>query len=519
MSKGLDLQYIKSEFSKIQKYFLIKDYEKVILKTKVLLKKDRTQITFYNYIGLSYRELNKFELAEETFKAGLKINAYASSLLCNLGALYRIWGKYLDAEIIFKRALEINPKDFNALFNFGNLYRDLNKVEMAITHYDKALKINPKNEVLLTSLAATYQIDGNFEKSKEIISLMQTYFPNNVVSDKWFSTMHKYQTNDDHQKKMIEKLKKPEQSIENKIVLNFAIAKSYEDQNEYKLSAEHIIEANKLRFNTFKNFNIKDEINSYTKMKEKFESYKFNLNTEKDKPNLIFIVGLPRSGTTLTHQILSSHSEIFGAGELPILRNIFKDIIKDEDLMTKILNEDQQNNKYLKDLSLNIINQFKQFEQKLIILDKAPLNFIWIGLIKVLFPNSKIIHCKRNLKDTALSIYKNTFEGSTLPWSYDQQSLIEYINFYKNLMIFWEIKLSNEIYHCEYEKLVSDSANEIKKLVNFCNLNWEESCLNHTKNKTPIKTVSIVQARKPIYKNSVNISDEYLKYLDFLGKI
>ena len=519
MIKGLDLQYIKSEFSKIQKYFLIKDYEKVILKTKVLLKKDRTQITFYNYLGLSYRELNQFELAEKTFKAGLKINAYASSLLCNLGALYRIWGKYSDAKIVLKRALEINPKDFNALFNLGNLYRDLNDVQMAITHYNKALEINPKNEILLTSLAATYQIDGNFEKSKEIINLMQTYFPNNVVSDKWYSTMHKYQTNDDHQKKMIEKLKKPEQSIENKIVLNFSIAKSYEDQNEYKLSAEHFIEANKLRFNTFKNFSIKDEINSYIKMNQQFENYKFNLNAEKLKPNLIFIVGLPRSGTTLTHQILSSHSEIFGAGELPILKNNFTNVIKDENLMTKILNGDQQNNKYINDLSLKIINQFKEFEQKLIILDKAPLNFIWIGLIKVLFPNSKIIHCKRNLKDTALSIYKNAFESSTLHWSYDQQSLIEYINFYKKSMSFWQMKLSDQIYHCEYEKLVNDSENEIKKLVNYCNLNWEESCLKHTKNKTPIKTVSIVQARKPIYKNSVNLSEKYIKYLDFLDKI
>jgi len=86
-------------------------------------------------------------------------------------------------------------------------------------------------------------------------------------------------------------------------------------------------------------------------------------------------------------------------------------------------------------------------------------------------------------------------------------------------MNFWEMKLPNEIFHCEYEKLVNDSENEIKKLVNFCNLNWEEDCLNHTENKTPIKTVSIVQARKPIYKSSVNLSEEYLKYLDFLEKI
>ena len=94
---------------------------------------------------------------------------------------------------------------------------------------------------------------------------------------------------------------------------------------------------------------------------QSFENYKFKLDRKKLKPNLVFIVGLPRSGTTLTHQILSSHSEVFGAGELPILRNTFTDLIKDESFIIKILNEDQQNIKYRNDLSLKIINQFKQF--------------------------------------------------------------------------------------------------------------------------------------------------------------
>ena len=139
--------------------------------------------------------------------------------------------------------------------------------------------------------------------------------------------------------------------------------------------------------------------------------------------------------------------------------------------------------------------------------------------IKILFPHAKIIHCKRNLKDTALSIYKNVFDGGSLPWSYNQKTLVEFINLYKELLTFWHNKLPDQIYDCEYENLVSDQINETKKLIKFCNLPWEENCIDYTKNDTGIKTVSISQARKPIYKTSVKLSDKYIDYLDFLKKL
>jgi hypothetical protein len=111
------------------------------------------------------------------------------------------------------------------------------------------------------------------------------------------------------------------------------------------------------------------------------------------------------------------------------------------------------------------------------------------------------------------------YEGWAFPWSYHQQYLIQFINLYKELMSFWHAKIPNYIYDCDYENLVSNPVEETKKLINFCNLGWEESCLDHTKNKTSIKTVSIEQARKPIYKNSVNLNKSYLKYLSFLNQI
>ena len=121
MIKKLDISHIKNEYKKIQNFFLVGNYEKVIEKTKVLLKKDPSQTTFYNLIGLSYKQLKNFELAEKTFNSGLKVNSRSISILCNLGALYRNWERFEMAEEIFKRALEINPKDLNVLVNYANL--------------------------------------------------------------------------------------------------------------------------------------------------------------------------------------------------------------------------------------------------------------------------------------------------------------------------------------------------------------------------------------------------------------
>ena len=519
MIKKLDIPFIKSEMDKIKNFFAVGDYEKVILKTKVLLKKDASQPVFYNYLGVSYRQLNKLDDAERILKTGLKIFPKASNMLNNLGIVYRIGGRYTEAESIFKHVLELNSKDYLALFNYGNLLRDLNKLDEAVEFYNAANDLNPNNETILISLAATYQIMGDFNKSKETLDQYNSIFPKNVVADKMYSSIHKYKENDEHQKSMLSKLNDSAQSVGNKAILNFAIAKSFEDQKNFKTSSQYLLEGNSLRFSLFKNYNFENDTRILKDMKKFFSDFQFNSIESLLKPNLIFILGLPRSGTTLLHQIISAHSAVFGAGELSILNNEFNKMIFENNFIKKILSNEKNDVMFREQLASDILKKFKEYNQNLIILDKAPLNFVWIGLIKILFPNSKIIHSKRNLKDTALSIYKNYFEGSSFPWSYNQDLLIRFINLYKETMLFWHHKIPNFIYDCEYEKLVSDPKNEIKSLIKFCNLDWEESCLDHTKNKTGIKTVSIEQARQPIYKKSVNSSEFYFDFLEFLKKI
>jgi len=218
-------------------------------------------------------------------------------------------------------------------------------------------------------------------------------------------------------------------------------------------------------------------------------------------------------------QIITSHSQVYGGGELPILSNIVKDnFIEGNNSIKDDFYEIIKDPFKITELRTKYFNFIKSFDYNQdYITDKAPLNFRWIGFIRILFPNSKIVHCERDAKNNCLSIYKNLFEGG-LNFSYDEEDIVKYYTYYSDLINFWKSKYPKLIYNTKYENLVSNNVEEIKKIIKFCDLEWEESCLTFHKNKTPIKTMSTAQARRPIYKSSLNSFEKYKDYLKVLEK-
>jgi len=210
---------------------------------------------------------------------------------------------------------------------------------------------------------------------------------------------------------------------------------------------------------------------------------------------IIFVVGMPRSGTSLVEQILSSHSKVYGAGELPFLKQTILDKFNKEFFM-----HDSFSN--LNEISKNYIDNISFLSgTSEYILDKNPLNFIWIGFIKLLFPNAKIIHIKRNSKDTCFSCFKELFEN--LHFTHDQNDLSTFYNSYIDLMSFWNSSLKNYIHTVNYEDLVDSTKSNVIQMLKFCELDFEENCLNFKENKSAVRTISISQVRNPIYKSSV----------------
>jgi hypothetical protein len=298
------------------------------------------------------------------------------------------------------------------------------------------------------------------------------------------------------------------------------MGKAFEDVGDIENSYKFLNEANKLK-NKNTNFDFSKTEKLFNNVIKLFEDiYENFIKKKQNLKRIIFICGMPRSGTTLVEQIIASHSKVNGAGEIHYLSKIIDEFfLRDKKFdKQKIIEGLLEEKNFIFEKYLEFIN-YHNFEKN-IITDKAPQNFIWIGFIKLFFPNSKIIHCSRNPKDNCLSIYKNYFTSETMSWAYDENSIAKYYNQYLKLMNFWKLKFEDSIFDANYEQIVNSPEKEIKKMISFCNLGWENDCLNFYKNrKTPIQTVSVSQASKPIYKSSVNSSKAYAQYLSEMFNI
>ena len=511
----MDTNKISQNIKILINQFNAGNYENVISKGIVLIKKNPEYVILYNLVGSSFQKRGQFVEAAKNFKLGLKLDSKNLSLMNNLAMSYKNLLEFGLAEELYLKIIEANNKYINAYVNLGNLKRDLNKFDDAIKLYKQALDIDNNNPIIFYSLALAYQGIGDFDQTITYAQRALNINSNFTRADQLISQSINFK---DHKEKY-ETLKKKikDVTIQNfeKVDIYFCLAKAEEDLGNIKESSQYLIAGNKLKKELVK-YNITEEINLLKDIKNNFKELSLkNIKSEND--NIIFILGMPRSGTSLVEQIITSHSQVFGGGELPILSNIVKNnFITDNNFsplkFKKIVNDELEINNLRLEF-LKFLKYFK-FDEKYIT-DKSPLNFRWIGFIKLIFPSAKIINCIRDPKNNCLSMYKNLFEGG-LNFTYDQQDLVKYYKYYLDLMNFWESKFSNTIYNVKYENLISNSDHEIKKIINYCNLNWEKNCLSFHKNKTPIKTMSTAQARKPIYKTSINPFDKFKNYLKVL---
>ena len=219
-----DSDYLKSEYKKINKLFLLRKFDLVIEKTKKILKKNSTQIPFYNLLALSYRETGNLFLSEKTLIDALKIKPNDQSLLVNLGSVYRVLIEYKKSEKYLLQALSINPENINAIVNYANLKRDTNNYNESIQMYEKAYKIDDKNPIILINLAGIYQIVGKFSQSQKLLEKLLSQEKKNALAHKMLSTIKKYEIKDNHQTEMLLILKENLLSDSDKATLCFAIS-------------------------------------------------------------------------------------------------------------------------------------------------------------------------------------------------------------------------------------------------------------------------------------------------------
>lgn len=462
-------------------YNQLLNFKKSIQFGKTALNLDNNNSVYLNHLGSCYLKdsfnTDNIIKAKTLFKKSIKNNPLNSSSYSHLSYIYYLNGNVDNALLYSEKAIKLDPNNFTAYIHLANALSSLGKINDAINTLLKSIEINPyafNSYYLLSTL--------NFSFTNKIITFLESSLDSShtLSSDKTYISQVLWYHYD--------KIKNT------KLAINFLnISNSLELDNLSIKNQTFSLNKESLFFN-----NIKEEYNS---------KFKLNLNSNHMNFNPIFILGLPRSGTSLVEQVISSHSLVFGAGERGSLQNIAEDNFYPNNFINfdnKKIND--LRNKYLTDISFHSKNDAKY------ITDKLPHNFLYIGFIKQLFPDAKIIHVKRNKMDVCFSIYSKLFLAN-LPWSYNWNDLLSYYSLYNDLMKFWHITFPDQILDCDYDILVNNPKSSICDILDYCDLSHESSCFNPHLNNRAVFTASSLQVRNKIYSNS----GKWLSYKDFFN--
>ena len=489
-------EILKKKYDKLYKKFAKGEFLEVIDGCKRVLKKRKHQL-FFNLLSIAYQKNGKIEKSIDVMREALSLNPDHPNFLNNIGTCFYKLHKYSEAEKYFKKGLEIDKRHLHILNNLGNLKRETFKIEQSINFYKKVLDIQKDAVPTLFNLVGIYRITNQKEESKlyckKIIELNKKL----TDADRQYSLVHKYSENDPHLNEMIKKINDDDLNNIEKIHLYYGVHKAYEDLKDYENAFKFLKKGNELlKQETKYNFS-KDEkrINNYMNLYKKIKHIKIS-GTHRD---LIFIVGMPRSGSSLIEQILTSHKKVFGGGEIPYIQEITNKIIDEEKIDVSLL--DHYKNEYLTLVS-ELDNSLSVFT------DKELLNFYNVGLILTLFPSAKIINCTRNPVDNCWSIYKNFFPIKT-EFVNDFKDIAKFYKLYLNTMKFWQKEFPKNIFNLNYETLIENPKDQIEKILNFCDLEWDENVMSHHKNSRIIRTLSFDQANKPISKKVSNTIKNY----------
>ena len=485
---------------------------------KKVLIEDENNIDALRFMGILAFKSGNHDIAEAMLTKALKLDPTYSLVWANLAQVFSVTGQLGKAKKSFKNILNMEPRNGLIWAEYGTVLTKLANYKEGRDAYLKALEFKPDSPRVHLSLGHVYKTMGEIDNS--IDSYKNTILQNNLSGEAYWSlaNLKTYSFSENEIIDMEKTLQKDMSDIE-RSQMHFALGKAYEVKKDFDKSFKNYYEGNKVKKGLIKyssddtTDNTKRILNFFNK--ENIQELAKSSTGDRDP---IFVLGMPRSGSTLVDQIISSHSKVDGTQELP---NIIK--------IAAELNTNNQNNypEVLKELDEpKLSNLGKDYiletawarDSAPFFIDKMPNNFIHIGLIKTILPNAKIIDTRRDPMDTCFSCFKQFFARGQL-FTYSLEDLGNYYTDYIRAMNHWQNVYGKDIYTVHYDNVINKTEETIRELIDYCELPFEKECLEFYNSSRPVKTPSAEQVRQPIYKSGLNYWKNYEKHLLPLKKI
>ncbi len=488
-------------------------FEEAIQSFKWLLEIRPDDASAHNDLGNAYLALDDHVNAERCYREALRLSTDISEAYANLGLILQARGNLPEAVDLCRKALDLKPNSAPLHQKLATALEFLGQYDEAITHCDLAQSFDPDYIGAAAAKGRILLKKGKYQECRLIMSPLVDSGRANAETKLVFADACAYLGESDYAVVVLQTLLDEGDLIKReRQQVHAALGRIYDKTESYDLAFMHFQQSNALKIG---NFDLRKHERYVSSLISTFTpDFFLAASGSRQVSELpVFIVGMPRSGTSLVEQILSSHPSVFGAGELGDIQILTRKLSKLHVLVgypqcLNLMSTDEVAN-----LALTYLQKLRDLSiDALRIIDKMPHNFMHLGLIQLLFPKARVIHVSRNPLDTCISCYTQEFT-SAHSYAYDLKILGEYYKQYERLMQHWMKVLSIPILHVQYEDLVENQESISRKLIEFCGLEWNDCVMNFHQSNRDVATASYDQVRQPMYRKSVQRWKNYEPHL------
>lgn len=484
-----------------------------------ILREEPQNVDALRMLGILVYSEGRIDEAERLLRRAVSAAPDFVGAIIDLGATLREQSRIEEAIECFRRATRLEPGNVKAHYQLGQILSPAALSNEAIDCYRRVLELRPQHGGALLGLGHVLKTMGRQEEAVESYRNCIAAKPERGEVYWSLANLKTYRLTDADIVEMKDRVVAGGLSDESHVNFLFALAKAHDDRGDFDTAWDYYTEGNAKRRMLERWDPVRYEMNNDAII-EVFDREFLQQNTGLGNPDPapIFIVGLPRSGSTLLEQILASHSMVEGTAELPYIKRVELSLSKNRaDGVNYPFAVRELKEQHFRSLGQDYLDaaQLHRVEGAPRFIDKMPNNFPAIGFIHLILPNAKIIDARRYPLDSCLGNYRQLY-GQGQPFTYDLVDIGEYFLEYQRLMDHWHEVLPGRVLTVQYEDVVTDLETQVRRLLDYCGLPWEEGCLRFHETERPVRTASSEQVRQPVYTGSIHFWRNHRKHLDEL---